>query len=128
MFILFIEQKTFLSSFTQNKLGKEPKVKSLEGKVSHYLPSTLVGSFFAGVGGGVPHLRHVEVPRLGIKSELQLPASATRDLSFVCDLHHSLWQCWILNPLTERGQGSNSHPHGSSWVCQPHEGNSLVES
>lgn len=52
MFILFIEQKTFLSSFTQNKLGKEPKVKSLEGKVSHYLPSTLVGSFFAGGGGG----------------------------------------------------------------------------
>ena len=27
------------------------------------------------------------------------PARATWDLSHVCDLHHSLWQCQILNPL-----------------------------
>ena len=52
-----------------------------------------------------PHLRHVEVPGLGVESELQLPAyttaTATRDPSHVCDLHHSSWQCWILNPLKE---------------------------
>ena len=33
------------------------------------------------------------IPRLGIKSELQLPAyttaTAVRDLSHICDLHHS---------------------------------------
>ena len=50
------------------------------------------------------HQRHVEVPRLGVKSELQLPAyttaTATRDLSRVCDLHHSSWQRQILNPLS----------------------------
>ena len=50
---------------------------------------------------------HIEVPRLGIKSELQLPttatASATRDLSRVCYLHHSSWQCRILNPLSRPG-------------------------
>ena len=28
-------------------------------------------------------------------------ATATWDLSRVCDLHHSLCQCWILNPLSE---------------------------
>ena len=48
-----------------------------------------------------PHPRHMEVPRLGVESELQLPAYATAtampDLSCVCDLHHSSWQCWILN-------------------------------
>ena len=52
-----------------------------------------------------PHPRHVEVPRLGDESELQLPsyatAAATPDLSCICDLHHSSRQCQILNPLTE---------------------------
>ena len=47
----------------------------------------------------------MEVPRLGAESELQLPAStpatATRDPSHVWDLHRSLWQHWILNPLSE---------------------------
>ena len=39
----------------------------------------------------VLHLRHMEVPRLGDESELQLPAHtiATWDLIWVCDLHHS---------------------------------------
>ena len=43
----------------------------------------------------------MEVPRLGVKSELQLLAyatdAATWDPSSVCDLHHS----WILNPLSK---------------------------
>ena len=39
-------------------------------------------------------LWHMEVPGLGVESELQLPAytTATRDLSRVYDLHHSLRQ------------------------------------
>ena len=52
-----------------------------------------------------PHLRHTEVPRLGVQSELQLPACTTAtampDPSCICDLHHSLWQHQILNPLSE---------------------------
>ena len=45
----------------------------------------------------------MEVPRLGVKSELQPPAytTAMRDPSHVCDLHHSPQQCQILNPLSE---------------------------
>ena len=39
------------------------------------------------------HLWHMEVPRLGVKSELQLPAyaiaTATQDPSRVCNLYHS---------------------------------------
>ena len=46
-----------------------------------------VGFFFFFLG---PHLRHVEVQRLGVKSELQLPictiATATPDLSCPCNL------------------------------------------
>ena len=40
------------------------------------------------------HLRHMEVPRLGVQLELELPAyttaTATPDLSCVCNLHSSL--------------------------------------
>ena len=47
----------------------------------------------------------MEFPRLGVQSELQLPAYAgatvTPDLSRVCDLHHSSRQRQILTPLRE---------------------------
>ena len=66
-----------------------------------------------------PHLRHMEVPRLGVLSELQLPAyataTATSEPSLVCDLHHSSQQHWILNP-----QGSNPNlmvPSGIHFHC-----------
>ena len=52
-----------------------------------------------------PHPWHMEVPRLGVEQELQLPAcataTATLDPSRVFDLHHSSLQCQILNPLSE---------------------------
>ena len=39
------------------------------------------------------HLQHMEVPRLGVESQLQLvvytTATAMGDLSCVCDLHHN---------------------------------------
>ena len=48
---------------------------------------------------------HMEVPRRGVESELQLSACVTaramQDASHICDLHHSLQQHWILNPLRE---------------------------
>ena len=51
------------------------------------------------------HTRHMEVPRLGVQSELKLPAyttaTATQDLRHICHLHHSSWQPRIPNPLSE---------------------------
>ena len=56
--------------------------------------------FFLGL-----HLWHMEGPRLGVEFELQVLAYtttiATRNLSLVCNLHHSSWQHRILNPLSE---------------------------
>ena len=56
--------------------------------------------FFKGL-----HLQDMEVPRLGVKWELQLlaytTATETWDPSHVCDLHHSSQQCQIPNPLKE---------------------------
>ena len=47
----------------------------------------------------------MEVTRLGVEPELQLPAyataTATRDLSGVCDLHHSSRQRQMLKLLSE---------------------------
>ena len=47
----------------------------------------------------------MEVPRLGVKLELQLAAyttaTAKQDLSRICDLHHSSQQCLILNLLSK---------------------------
>ena len=47
----------------------------------------------------------MEVPRLGVESELHLlaytTATATPDLSHICNLHHSSQQHRILNPLSE---------------------------
>ena len=44
----------------------------------------------------------MDVARLGVKLELRLlvyaTAKATWDLSHICDLHHSSWQCQILKP------------------------------
>ena len=48
---------------------------------------------------------HMEAAWIGAKSELQLPAqvtaTATLGISCVCDLHSSLRQHQILNPLSE---------------------------
>ena len=56
--------------------------------------------FFVG-----PYLRLMEVPSLGVELELQLLAYATatspQDLSHICDLCLSLWQCQILNTLSQ---------------------------
>ena len=70
--------------------------------------------FFLGL-----HLRHVEVPSLGVKSELQLPAYATAtakpDLSLICNLHNSSQTTQILNQLSEaRVQTCNLM--GTSWI------------
>ena len=45
----------------------------------------------------------MEVPRIGVRLELQLLACATAmpDPSCVCELHHNSEQHWILNPLSE---------------------------
>ena len=48
---------------------------------------------------------HMEILRLGVELEPQLPAYATAtamsDLSHICKLHCSSWQRWSLNPLNK---------------------------
>ena len=75
----------------------------------HYLFSVFLG----------PHPQHMEVPRLGVGSELQLPAYATatvtRDPSLIFNLHHSSRRHWILNLLNEARDG-NCILMDTSWV------------
>ena len=65
----------------------------------------------------------MDVPMLGVESELQLPAyatatatTATPDPSCICGLHHSSWQHWILNPLSKAWARTLIHMD-TSWVC-----------
>ena len=74
----------------------------------------------------------MEVPRLGVESELQPPActtaTATLDPSHVCDLHHSSWQHWILHPLI-KARDQIRILMDASWVLNPlsHNGNSCFQ-
>ena len=64
--------------------------------------------------------QHMEVSRLGVKSELQLPAytthTATPDPSLMCNLHHSSRQHQILNPLSEAGD-QTCILMDATWIC-----------
>ena len=53
-----------------------------------------------------PNLRHMEVPRLRVKLELQLPAYTIAT------------EAADPNPLSE-ALGLNPHPHGYCWVLNP---------
>ena len=102
-------QLTSIPSFSRLKKLENHKI-SQPGDLRDHLPFCfclfvlgLVGFFFFVFLG--PHLWHMEVPRLGVESELQLPAYTTapapQDLSRVCDLHHNSQQPQIPNPLRE---------------------------
>ena len=76
------------------------------------------------------HPRHMEIPRLGVESELQFPAYttdvATQDPSRICNLHHSSWHRQILNPLNN-ARDQTRIVTDTSQVGNPlsHKGNSL---
>ena len=65
------------------------------------------------------HPWHIEVPRVGVKLKLQLLAFTTvtsmPDPSWVCNLHCSLWQCWILSPLS-KARDQTRILMDTSWV------------
>ena len=68
-----------------------------------------------------PHLWHMEAPWLEAELEPQPPACPTAtampDPSHICNPHHNQWHC---HPYpTERGQGSNLHPHGYKLGLPP---------
>ena len=62
-----------------------------------------------------PHPQHMEFPRLGVESDLQLPAYATSHSNWGSEPHlrptPQLMATPDLRP-TEESQGLNPHPHG----------------
>ena len=92
-----------------------------------FLPSLpfLPSSFFVFLG---LYLRHMEVLRLGVESELHLPAysaaAATLDLSHVCNPHCNSWQHWILN-LLSKARDRTHDLMDTSVIQLSHNGNTL---
>ena len=98
---------------------REPRDWILKyGKRSLFFPLV----FFLGL-----HVWHVEIPRLGVESELQLPgyttAIAMQDPSHIFNLYHSSWQCWLPDPMTEARNWTHILMD-SSRICFhcPHKG------
>ena len=81
---------------------------AVQQKLTQHCKSTTVQFFFFSFLFFVflgSHLQHMEVPRLGTESELQLLAYTTNtaipDPSHICNLLHSLQQHQILNPMSK---------------------------
>ena len=85
--------------WTRTDIGKLVKAN---GKKNSYLDATLLIPSFVVVVVAISWAAPtaMEVPRLGVESELQPPAyaraTATRDPSRVCNLHHSSRQSRIV--------------------------------
>ena len=60
----------------------------------------------------------MKIPRPGVELELQLQAYITAiailDPSHICNLCHSFWQLWILNPLSK----ARDQPTSLQTLCQ----------
>ena len=95
--------------FTEETLRLVPKVGIIQNKKFYGLVFLFLSFFFLFVLLR-PYLWHMVVFRLGVESELQLPAyvtaTATPDPSCVCNLYHSSRQRRILNPLNEARYGT----------------------
>ena len=100
--------RIFLKLPRERRQDKEPlykRVMSLIGDLGNEETHTRIFIFifiFCILG---QHPWHMEIPRLGVKLELQLPAfasaTAIQNPSHICNLHHSSWQCWIPDPLSK---------------------------
>ena len=76
-----------------------------------------ISFFFLG-----PHLRYMEVSRLGFELELQFQAyataTATQDPSYICDLPQGSRQSWIFN-LVSKARDGTCNLMDPSWVFNP---------
>ena len=109
--------------FIQVLRAKQVSIVSFLMKTEHNFFWHISFSFIFSLG---PLLWHMEVPKLGVKLEMQLPAyaTATPDCSHVCDPQHSLQQCRIFNLLSETRDWT-SNLMDTSRVCNllSHNGN-----
>ena len=91
------------------------KIKKKKKILSVYLSFKVFFCCFLG-----PHLQHMEVPRLGVESKLQLSPYATTtetwDPSLICDLHDSSEQYWIPDPLS-KAMDQTQILMDTSWIC-----------
>ena len=54
--------------------------------------------------------------QIGAAAATYATATATRVSSHICDLHHSSWQCQILNPGS-KARDQTQVLTDTSWIC-----------
>ena len=96
-------------------------------KIDFHLQIYLKKNFFYLFLG--PHPWHMEVPRIGVKSEPQLPAYTTAtamwNLSCICDLHHSSRHPRSLIHGVRPGIKPASSWIVTGFITAKHNGNSI---
>ena len=82
---------------------KTPLTKVKKGASPSFWFSVFLWGFFLGGGGAaLAAYGHSQArDRIGVAVPVKSTAIATQDLSQVCNLPHSSWQHWILDPLSE---------------------------
>ena len=122
--------ETVPSQASGERERNQSEVSDHQGTASFNISFNLIFFFFFFFFLGRHLWQVVEVPRLGVELELQLPAhttaTATPDSSRLCDLHHSSQQRLILNPLSKPRVGTYILMD-AIWICNPlsHSRNSL---
>ena len=94
--VFFFLPKTFFLSSPHLCWGRPPRERHPKKTFLFLFPFLFLCLLICFLG---PHPWHMEVPRLGVQWELQLPAYATANVrsSCICVLHQSR----ILDPVTE---------------------------
>ena len=94
--------KNLIEKWKKKKKGGWLGYFPIQQKLKVYCKSTILFFFFCLFRA---HPRHMKLPKLGVKSDLQVLAYATAvampDLTCLCDLHHSSWHRCMLNPLSK---------------------------
>ena len=79
--------------------GAHSHILTIDCCVHHICPGVLLFVCLFVCSGGL-HLWRMEVPKVGVESELQLLATAMPDPSRIWDVLCSSPQCWMLSPLS----------------------------
>ena len=86
---------------------------AIQQKVAQHCKSTIIFFFLLFRAAPTAYGSSQARGRIGAAATT---ATAMQNQSYVCNLHHSSRRCWISDPPTEQGQGSNCNLKDTSQI------------